>query len=235
MDIQHLITFDQDLLLRLNGSDSVFWDGFMWIATSTAIWAPAILVLLYIIFKNNKPAKALLILVMMGLVIFLADRIASGICKPYFARPRPTHDPIIMYLIDIVNGYRGGAYGFLSSHAANTFSISIFMSLLVKKRSFTLVMFGWAVLHTFTRIYLGVHYPGDITFGALDGLIIGVLVFLLYNYLQKRLFTDQHYSASQYVSEEYPKEDLKLFYVTFLLTLLAIFLLGIGVAYFKYL
>lgn len=235
MDIQHLITFDQDLLLRLNGSDSVFWDGFMWIATSTAIWAPAILVLLYIIFKNNKPAKALLILVMMGLVIFLADRIASGICKPYFARPRPTHDPIIMYLIDIVNGYRGGAYGFLSSHAANTFSISIFMSLLVKKRSFTLVMFGWAVLHTFTRIYLGVHYPGDITFGALDGLIIGALVFLLYNYLQKRLFTDQHYSASQYVSEEYPKEDLKLFYVTFLLTLLAIFLLGIGVAYFKYL
>lgn len=235
MDIQHLITFDQDLLLRLNGSDSVFWDGFMWIATSTAIWAPAILVLLYIIFKNNKPAKALLILVMMGLVIFLADRIASGICKPYFARPRPTHDPIIMYLIDIVNGYRGGAYGFLSSHAANTFSISIFMSLLVKKRSFTLVMFGWAVLHTFTRIYLGVHYPGDITFGALDGLIIGVLVFLLYNYLQKRLFTDQHYSASQYVSEEYPKEDLKLFYLTFLLTLLAIFLLGIGVAYFKYL
>ena len=235
MDIQHLITFDQDLLLRLNGSDSVFWDGFMWIATSTAIWAPAILVLLYIIFKNNKPAKALLILVMMGLVIFLADRIASGICKPYFARPRPTHDPIIMYLIDIVNGYRGGAYGFLSSHAANTFSISIFMSLLVKKRSFTLVMFGWAVLHTFTRIYLGVHYPGDITFGALDGLFIGALVFLLYNYLQKRLFTDQHYSASQYVSEEYPKEDLKLFYVTFLLTLLAIFLLGIGVAYFKYL
>lgn len=235
MDIQHLITFDQDLLLRLNGSDSVFWDGFMWIATSTAIWAPAILVLLYIIFKNNKPAKALLILVMMGLVIFLADRIASGICKPYFARPRPTHDPIIMYLIDIVNGYRGGAYGFLSSHAANTFSISIFMSLLVKKRSFTLVMFGWAVLHTFTRIYLGVHYPGDITFGALDGLIIGALVFLLYNYLQKRLFTDQHYSASQYVSEEYPKEDLKLFYLTFLLTLLAIFLLGIGVAYFKYL
>lgn len=235
MNIQHLITFDQDLLLRLNGSDSVFWDGFMWIATSTAIWAPAILVLLYIIFKNNKPAKALLILVMMGLVIFLADRIASGICKPYFARPRPTHDPIIMYLIDIVNGYRGGAYGFLSSHAANTFSISIFMSLLVKKRSFTLVMFGWAVLHTFTRIYLGVHYPGDITFGALDGLIIGVLVFLFYNYLQKRLFTDQHYSASQYVSEEYPKEDLKLFYVTFLLTLLAIFLLGIGVAYFKYL
>ena len=235
MAIQHLITFDQDLLLRLNGSDSVFWDGFMWIATSTAIWAPAILVLLYIIFKNNKPAKALLILVMMGLVIFLADRIASGICKPYFARPRPTHDPIIMYLIDIVNGYRGGAYGFLSSHAANTFSISIFMSLLVKKRSFTLVMFGWAVLHTFTRIYLGVHYPGDITFGALDGLIIGALVFLLYNYLQKRLFTDQHYSASQYVSEEYPKEDLKLFYLTFLLTLLAIFLLGIGVAYFKYL
>ena len=235
MDIQRLILFDQDLLLRLNGSDSVFWDGFMWIATSTAIWAPAILVLLYIIFKNNKPSKALLIVVMMGLVIFLADRIASGICKPYFARPRPTHDPVIMYLVDIVNGYRGGAYGFLSSHAANTFSVSMFMSMLVRKRSFTFVMFSWAVIHTFTRIYLGVHYPGDITFGALEGLIVGSLLYLLYNSLQKRLFTETHYSASQYVSEEYPNSDLKLFYVTFILILLAIFLLGIGVAYFKYL
>jgi undecaprenyl-diphosphatase len=96
-------------------------------------------------------------------------------------------------------------------------------------------MFSWAVIHTFTRIYLGVHYPGDITFGALEGLIVGSLVYLLYNSLQKRLFTERHYSASQYVSEEYPNSDLKLFYVTFILILLAIFLLGIGVAYFKYL
>lgn len=235
MSLQDLILHDQDLLLRLNGSDSVFWDGFMWIATSTVIWAPAMLVLLYIIFKNNKPAKALLILVMLGLVIFLADRIASGICKPYFARPRPTHDPIIMFLVDIVNGYRGGAYGFLSSHAANTFSVSMFLSLLVKKRSFALCMFTWALIHTFTRIYLGVHYPGDIMFGALEGMAVGTLVYFLYNYLQKRLFSETHYSASQYVSDEYPMSDLKILYVTFILILLAIFLLGIGVAYFKYL
>ena len=93
MDIQQLIDFDQQLLLRLNGSDSLFWDGFMWIATSTSTWIPIAIALLYVIFKNNKIKEALVIIGMLALVITLADQISSGFCKPYFALFRPTQDP----------------------------------------------------------------------------------------------------------------------------------------------
>lgn len=115
MDIQQYIALDKKLLLNLNGSNSLFWDGFMWVATSTYIWIPTAIILLYIIIKNNKIQETLLTIAMIALVITLADQIASGVCKPYFHRFRPTQDPDIMYIVDIVNGYRGGRFGFISS------------------------------------------------------------------------------------------------------------------------
>ena len=93
MDIQQYIAADKELLLNLNGSQSLFWDGFMWVATSTIVWVPVAAMLLYIIIKNNKIQEALLTIVMIALVITLADQIASGSCKPFFARFRPTQDP----------------------------------------------------------------------------------------------------------------------------------------------
>ena len=86
MDIQQLIETDRDLLLNWNGSDSLFWDGFMWIVSDTKTWALAAVMLLYIIFKNTKLAHGMLILVMLALTITLADQFASGICKPFFER-----------------------------------------------------------------------------------------------------------------------------------------------------
>ena len=103
MDIQQYIAADKELLLNLNGSQSLFWDGFMWVATSTIVWVPVAAMLLYIIIKNNKIQEALLTIIMIALVITLADQIASGLCKPFFARFRPTQDPNIMYMVDIVN------------------------------------------------------------------------------------------------------------------------------------
>ena len=167
MDIQQYIAADKELLLNLNGSQSLFWDGFMWVATSKIVWVPVAAMLLYIIIKNNKIQEALLTIVMIALVITLADQIASGLCKPFFARFRPTQDPNIMYMVDIVNGYRGGRFGFISSHAANTFAISVFLSLLIKRKSLTFMLLFWAVLNSYSRIYLGVHYPGDILFGTI--------------------------------------------------------------------
>ena len=101
MDIQQLIGFDQELLLKLNGSNSLFWDGFMWLSTNMLTWIPFAVVLLYVIFKNNKIKEALIIIALLGVVIALADQISSGICKPLFARFRPTQDPELMYQIDI--------------------------------------------------------------------------------------------------------------------------------------
>lgn len=153
MDIQQYIALDKKLLLNLNGSNSLFWDGFMWVATSTYIWIPTAIILLYIIIKNNKIQETLLTIAMIALVITLADQIASGVCKPYFHRFRPTQDPDIMYIVDIVNGYRGGRFGFISSHAANTFALTVFLSLLFKtNHSLSCSFLGYPQL-IFTHIF----------------------------------------------------------------------------------
>ena len=112
MDIQQLIELDKEVLLALNGCHSLFWDGFMWQATKTITWIPVAIALLYVLFKNNKPQQAAVILVAIALCITFSDQITSGLCKPFFARLRPTQDPEIMYLVHTVNGYRGGLYGF---------------------------------------------------------------------------------------------------------------------------
>lgn len=225
MDIQQIIGFDQELLLKLNGSNSLFWDGFMWIATNMFTWIPLAVVLLYVIFKNNKIKEAFLIIVLLAIVITLTDQISSGFCKPFFSRFRPTQDPELMFQIDIVNGYRGGMYGFISSHAANTFGIAVFLSLIIKSWSLTCTLFIWAIINAYSRIYLGVHYPGDILFGIIVGIIIGVFIHILYGYLQKMTLTKPHYISNQYTSSGYLINDINLLntilFLTFFFILIA--------------
>ena len=230
MDIQQLIKFDQNLLLNLNGSDSLFVDGFMWVATSTYIWIPIALVLLYVIFKNNKIQESILIIVMLALVIALADQIASGFCKPFFARFRPTRDPELMYMIDIVNGYRGGSFGFISSHAANTFGITLFLSLLIRNKLLTGVLVLWASLNAFSRIYLGVHYPGDILFGTIVGISVGTIIYYLYYYMKKRFFDNPKYISNQYTTSGYLISDIYMLNNTMFLTIISIIILGMIIA-----
>lgn len=226
MDIQQLIGFDQSLLLKLNGSDSLFWDGFMWVATSTMTWIPVAVALLYVIFKNNKIKEALLLMVLLALVVALADQIASGFCKPFFARFRPTRDPELMFLTDIVNGYRGGKYGFISSHAANTFAVAVFLSLIIRNKSLAFVLFVWAILNAYSRIYLGVHYPGDILFGTLVGIGVGVVIYLLYKRLQNLFFFQPRYISDQYTSSGYLISDLRILQTVMLLTFFYIIISG---------
>lgn len=234
MDIQQLIGFDQKLLIKLNGSDSLFWDGFMWIATSTYIWIPVAVALLYVIFKNNKIKEALLLVFLIALVITLADQIASGFCKPFFARFRPTRDPELMYLVDIVNGYRGGQYGFISSHAANTFGLAVFLSLVVRSTSLACTMYAWAALNAYSRIYLGVHYPGDILFGTLVGVSVGYLIYLLYKHLRKKYFNQTRYISNQYTSSGYLIGDVRMLTTIMLITVLVIIVLGMIMARIYY-
>lgn len=226
MDIQQLIGFDQDLLLKLNGSDSLFWDGFMWLSTNMFTWIPLATVLLYVIFKNNPIKEALIILILLGVVITLADQIASGFCKPFFARFRPTQDPELMYQIDIVNGYRGGRYGFISSHAANTFGAAIFLTLIFKNASLAITLFFWAILNAFTRMYLGVHYPGDIFFGTMVGIGVGILIYMIYKKLQQSLLKRANFISNQYTSSGYLISDIQLIQTVFYLTLFYVIIRG---------
>lgn len=234
MDIQQLIGFDQELLLKINGSDSLFWDGFMWMATNKLTWIPMAIALLYVIFKNNKIKEAFLLIGLIILVITLADQISSGFCKPYFARFRPTQDPELMYQIDVVNGYRGGTYGFTSSHAANTFGVALFLSLVMRSWSLSIILFIWAALNAYSRMYLGVHYPGDIFFGTLTGLGSGILMYLLYNYLQKKLLTQPVYISNQYTSSGYLKSDIHIIHTTMILTFFYILIGGMIKTHISY-
>ena len=226
MDIQQLIGFDQELLLKLNGSNSLFWDGFMWLSTNMLTWIPFAVVLLYVIFKNNKIKEALIIIALLGMVIALADQISSGICKPLFARFRPTQDPELMYQIDIVNGYRGGIYGFISSHAANTFGVAVFLTLIFKSGSLAIILFIWAILNAFSRIYLGVHYPGDILFGTLVGVGAGILIYIIYRKLQNTLLKQANFISNQYTSSGYLISDIRLIKTVFYLTLFYVIVRG---------
>lgn len=173
---------DQTLTLLLNGSQSLFLDGLAWTATQTSTWIPLMFVLLYVVIQGNDLRGLFYIVIGGALCILLADQVASTLCKPWVARWRPTHDPFIMYAIDIVNGYRGGNYGFFSSHAANTMSIAVFLSLILKHKRLSIWLFSWVALNCWTRVYLGVHYVGDITVGLIWGTIVGYVIHRCYNH-----------------------------------------------------
>ncbi|MBO4593820.1 MAG: phosphatase PAP2 family protein, partial [Bacteroidaceae bacterium] len=101
----------------------------------------------------------------------------SGFCKPFFHRFRPSHEPALEGLVDLVNDRRGGLYGFISSHAANTFAVCTFVALYLRRHLATLTLILWACLSSYSRIYLGLHYPGDILAGALFGILTGLTMY----------------------------------------------------------
>lgn len=219
MDIQQLIELDKHILMQLNGSDSLFWDGFMYIVTDTKTWIPAAIALLYVIFKNNNLKQGLFILLLIALVVTLADQTSSGICKPLFERYRPTKDPEFMNMVNTVNNYRaGGLYGFISSHAANTFAVAMFISLLVRNAKLSFMMFLWAFIPTYSRVYLGVHYPGDILFGIIDGLLSGSVVYLLYKFISNKYFFKSRLISAQYTTSGYDVKSINVVVLVLLLT-----------------
>lgn len=216
IDFEQLINLDKQLLLAMNGSDSLFWDGVMLVYTSTIIWIPLALALIYLLIKNNNLMNFIVLLVMCAIVIALTDGITSTICKPLFARFRPTHDPEIMYLVDVVDNYRAYKYGFMSSHAANSFGIAVFVMLLVKNKLLSISLILWALINCYSRIYLGVHYPGDIICGAVTGILSGVLVYKLYSYIREKMRSGHR----GWISDNYTKSGYSVSDVHFLLMVL---------------
>jgi undecaprenyl-diphosphatase len=181
--IEEIIELDKRLFLYLNSLNTPWLDTIMLVITQTYVWVPLYLFLLFFIlkdFRNDTWAPVVGIV----LAIVFADQITSGLMKPIFERLRPSHDPSLDGLVHTVDGYRGGMYGFASSHAANTFTVATFFTLLfIQKRKWIIALFPWAIIISYTRIYLGVHFPGDIIAGWSIGLLAAIGGF----YIQKKL------------------------------------------------
>jgi undecaprenyl-diphosphatase len=182
---------DQHLLLFLNSFNSPFWDKVMSVISSIVIWIPlylAIVIALVIRYKR----KFLVLIFMIIIAITLSDQ-GSDLFKDGFRRLRPCQEPALKGLVHLVKGRCGGSFGFVSSHASNSFTVAILSILLIRRRWFTYCMIFWALVIGYSRIYLGVHYPGDVICGSLLGVLIGCGVYKFYDLIDRKLLFESDY------------------------------------------
>lgn len=185
--IDLLDSYDKSLMLFLNYDGGVWLDDFWYTFSGKFVWVGVYLIILLHFFnlcrKNESRYKSFLWLVICtALVIVLADQISSGLIKHLVERPRPSHCPDIEGMLHYVNDYRGGRFGFVSSHAANSIGLAVWLGLIFRSWIFRSTILLWSILTCYSRIYLGVHYPGDI----LGGLCVGILCALFVHYLYRR-------------------------------------------------
>ena len=170
--MHEIIQEDRETFLILNNLGSTAFDQFWILISSTWIWVPLYIIFLYLLFKTFKPRNLLFILIFIALGVTVSDQLA-GIFKTGISRFRPCHDEDLKAIMRSVKC--GGQFGFYSSHSSNTFFIANFMSLLLwrKYKWLPYFLFVWAIIVSYSRIYLGVHFPLDILMGAAMGFLIG--------------------------------------------------------------
>ena len=210
--IEYLNDIDTDALLAVNGLHDLFQDAFWWMVT--AKWSSLLLVLalVWLLLHQNR-RHVVLVLAMLALAVLLADQVSSGLIKHLVERLRPTHDPSLESMVHVVNGYRGGLYGFVSSHAANSFAVATLLSFIMRHRLVTLSLFTWSLLQCYSRMYLGVHYPGDILGGIVVGMLAGWLVWRLMCWIQRRWHLPGGY---------YTRTDATIMFSSFVVTILSL-------------
>lgn len=183
--IETLEHIDRSIFFAINGHHSRFLDVVMDCISSVMIWIPFYALMAWLLYKSlgNKIVMALLCA---GFMVLCADQ-SANLIKNSIKRYRPSHNLELTAKIHLVNDYKGGQYGFVSGHAANTFALAFFLVFLFrdKKNWFRLLILFWACLVSYSRIYLGVHYPSDIAGGALLGGFWAYVFSLIYKKLEK--------------------------------------------------
>ena len=179
--LQLLNQWDTDLLLAINDWHNGYWDTFMYAFSGKWVWVPMYAALVYVLARNLPWRTTLWCLVGVALCITFADQVGASLIRPWAERLRPANpENPISDLVHIVNGYRGGRYGFPSCHAANTFGLAFYLMLVVRRKALTGLLVAWALVTCYSRAYLGVHYPGDLLAGALLGLAGAALCYTLF-------------------------------------------------------
>jgi undecaprenyl-diphosphatase len=179
--LESILAFDRWLLLLINRAHTPFLDAVMVFASNRTVWFPVYAVLIgWLIYHFRK--RAILLLPLVFIAVGLADSITSRLFKPYFGRPRPCHDASLDHLLHLPDGC-GGQFGFLSSHAANSMALAVFLALVLpagRFRPIKIGVFAWFVLLSYSRMYLGAHYPTDVVGGAAVGALMGWLAAVAY-------------------------------------------------------
>ena len=179
--METLSNIDTDLFLFLNGLHTSWLDKVMIAVTQMWVWVPLYLLLIYWTVKQYGK-RCWWIFLAVGIVVLCSDQLSAHVCKPLFHRLRPCYNADLQYLIYLPKGMAGGRYGFVSSHAANTFAVAAFLTPALRKdRNWMgIMLYFWAFISSYSRIYLGFHYPGDILCGALLGILIGLILWKVF-------------------------------------------------------
>lgn len=220
MDFSTIQNIDFQVLQWFNGSNNVILDQLALVLTSGFTWIPLYVVLFIVVMRNNETMMQIGLVVGAALLcILFADGFSDGIIKPLAERWRPSNDPLVKYSVQVVDNLRMKDYSFCSAHAANTMSIAVFFSLLVRSRILTITMIVWSLVNCWTRLYLGVHYPLDIATGLLLGSVVGFLVYLLYHRMYRRISPEIKYISNQYTSTGYDRDDIDMIMTVLMLVL----------------
>lgn len=220
MDFSKIQDMDMQVLSLFNGSDNIMLDQMVQILTSGLTWIPLYVMLFFVVMRNNETMGQIALVV--GSAIFcvlFADGLVDGIIKQLAERWRPSNDPTFKYMVQVVDDIRPKGYSFCSAHAANTMSLAVFFSLLIRSKMLTITLVIWSLINCWTRLYLGVHYPSDILCGMIIGIIVGILVYLLFYKIYLRISPKINYISNQYTSTGYDHDDIDKAMVILMLTL----------------
>lgn len=211
MDFSTIQNIDFQVLQWFNGSNNVILDQLAVVLTSGVTWIPLYVVLFIVVMRNNETMSQIALVVGSAfLCILFADGFADGIIKPLAERWRPSNDPLVKYSVQVVDNLRMKDYSFCSAHAANTMSLAVFFSLLIRSRMITITMVTWSLVNCWTRLYLGVHYPLDVLTGIVLGGVVGFLVYLFYHHMYRRISPEIKYISNQYTSTGYDHDDIDM-------------------------
>ena len=189
--LEQLLHIDTEILLAINGWHAPWADTLMWIISAKTTWIPLYLLLIgLLVWRYRQPAPTpikwlqkvpacVVMIVVIGLAVGAADFIASGILKDWVARPRPSRVPELEGVLHLVNGYKSGQYGFVSSHAANTMVCALLFSMIWRNKIATVGLMLWVAANCYSRMYLGVHYPLDILGGLMVGCLVAMAAYVL--------------------------------------------------------